>query len=83
MNVLTEEIVELTLANMLRVVRDEEHQGENELVELSEHFTSVTIDTVIRETATETLTEYTIHVETAKAIEDRLSELADEMVESE
>ena len=41
------------------------------------------IDQIIRETATETLTEYTLHVESAKAIEERLDQLAGEMVEIE
>ena len=52
-------------------------------MEISQHLTSLTIDHEIKETATQTLEEYTTQVETANAIEERLGQLAEEMTESE
>ena len=76
-------MVEQTVFEMLTNVGQEEDNQESELIDISQHFTSHTIDQQIRETATETLNEYTIQVETAQAIEERLGQLAEEIVESE
>ena len=60
-----------------------EIKEETELVQTSEYLTALLIDSQITSTVTETFTEYKMQVMTAQAIEDRLDEMAGEMVAAE
>ena len=56
---------------------------ETELCEMSEHLTSQAIDEQIAEVASESLSFVTMQVDTSKAIDDRMNELSEEIVEKE
>ena len=71
------------LRDLLTLAANDENSYESQLVEITECIASLTIDTCVKETASETLEEYRLHVETAQAIEERLSQLSEEIVESE